>query len=50
MTVVDIAVPMQNVFWDIACVKKVTMEMERYAKVGISVLKFANQILIVIDG
>lgn len=37
MTVVDIAVPMRNAFWDIASAKKVTMEMEGYAKVGISV-------------
>jgi len=32
MTVVDIAVPMLNAFWDIAFVKRVSMEMERHAK------------------
>jgi len=34
MTVVDIAVPMLNAFWDIAFVKRVSMEMERHAKVS----------------
>ena len=33
MTVVDIVVPMLNAFWDIAFVKRVSMEMERHAKV-----------------
>ena len=34
MTVADIAVPMLNAFWDIAFVKRVSMEMERHAKVN----------------
>lgn len=37
MTAVDIAVPMLNAFWDIAFVKRVSMEMERRAKVSVDV-------------
>jgi len=37
MTVVDIAVPMLNAFWDIAFVKRASMEMERHAKVSVDV-------------
>lgn len=44
MTVVDIVVPMQNAFWDIAFVKRVSMEMERHAKVSVDVLKLIHDI------